>query len=121
MLYLLIAARRVPSNGDLEDTDPVVLRALDGWLSLDDALDELPTGIRDELCISALSQALDDIEKLHAQVRALLTVEQIQNLLDAAILTAKTVGEGKLEQLYISLVASNIASNADPRLLGKVE
>ena len=56
------------SNGDLEETDPVVLQALDGWLSLDDALDELPTGTRDELCISALTQALDDIEKLHAQV-----------------------------------------------------
>ena len=36
------------SNGDLEDTDPVVLRALVGWLSLDDALAELPTGARDE-------------------------------------------------------------------------
>ena len=24
------------SNGDLEETDPVVLQALDGWLSLDD-------------------------------------------------------------------------------------
>ena len=61
------------SNGDLEETDPVVLQALDGWLSLDDALDELPTGTRDELCISTLSQALDDIEKLHAQVCAPLT------------------------------------------------
>ena len=66
------------SDGDLEDTDPVVLRALDGWLSLDDALAELPTGARDELCISTLSQALDDIEKLHAQVRARLTVVQIR-------------------------------------------
>ena len=40
------------SNGDLEETDPVVLQALDGWLSLDDALEELPTGTRDELCRS---------------------------------------------------------------------
>ena len=55
------------SNGDLEETDPVVLQALDGWLSLDDALDELPTGTRDELFISTLSQALEDIEKLHAR------------------------------------------------------
>ena len=39
------------SNGDLEETDPVVLQALDGWLSLDDALDELPTGTRDELLL----------------------------------------------------------------------
>ena len=66
------------SNGDLEETDPVVLQALDGWLSLDDALDELPTGTRDELCISALSQALDDIDKLHAQVRARLNNRQIR-------------------------------------------
>ena len=82
------------SGGDLEETDPVVLQALDGWLGLDDALDELLTGTRDELCIGigALSQALEDIEKLHAQVRARLTVQQVQNLLDAAILTAKTAG-----------------------------
>ena len=45
------------SDGELEDTDPVVLQALDGWLSLDDALAELPTGTRDELCIEALVQA----------------------------------------------------------------
>ena len=38
------------SAGDLEETDPVVLSALDGWLNLDIALDELPTGTRDELC-----------------------------------------------------------------------
>ena len=47
----------VGSAGDLEETDPVVLSALDGWLNLDIALDELPTGTRDELCISTLSQA----------------------------------------------------------------
>ena len=76
------------SAGDLEETDPVVLSALDGWLNLDIALDELPTGTRDELCVQAFAQALEDIEKLHAQVRARLSVQQIQGLLDAAILTA---------------------------------
>ena len=54
------------SEGDLEETDPVVLSALDGWLNLDIALDELPTGTRDELCVQAFTQALEDIEKLHA-------------------------------------------------------
>ena len=39
------------SDGDLEETDPVVLQALDGWLSLDDALEGLPTGTRDELTL----------------------------------------------------------------------
>ena len=77
------------SAGNLEETDPVVLSALDGWLNLDIALDELPTGTRDELCVQAFTQALEDIEKLHAQVRARLSVQQIQGLLDAAILTAK--------------------------------
>ena len=64
------------SAGDLEETDPVVLSALalDGWLNLDIALDELPTGTRDELCVQAFTQALEDIEKLHAQVRARLSV-----------------------------------------------
>ena len=66
------------SAGDLEETDPVVLSALDGWLNLDIALDELPTGTRDELCVQAFTQALEDIEKLHAQVRARLSVQQIQ-------------------------------------------
>ena len=74
------------SAGDLEETDPVVLSALDGWLNLDIALDELPTGTRDELCVQAFTQALEDIEKLHAQVRARLSVQQIQGLLDAAAL-----------------------------------
>ena len=36
-------------------------------MNLDDTLDELPTGTRDELCISALSQALGDIEKLELE------------------------------------------------------
>ena len=107
------------SNADLEETDPVVLQALDGWLSLDDALDELPTGTRDELCISALTQALDDIEKLHAQVRAPLTVKQIQNLLDAAILTAKTVGEGELELARQAKLAEQ--SNMDAELALRAE
>ena len=83
------------SNGDLEETDPVVLQALDGWLSLDDALDELPTGTRDELCISTLSQALDDIEKLHAQVSAPLTVKQIQNLLEPREAATKALTRGR--------------------------
>ena len=70
-----------------------MLSALDGWLNLDDALDELPTGTRDELCVQAFTQALEDIEKLHAQVRARLSVQQIQGLLDAAILTATGIGD----------------------------
>ena len=107
------------SDGDLEDTDPVVLRALDGWLSLDDALAELPTGARDELCISALSQALDDIEKLSAQVRARLTVEQIQNLLDAAISTAKMVGDGELERARAAKLTEQ--SNMDVELALRAE
>ena len=69
------------SEGDLEETDPVVLSALDGWLNLDIALDELPTGTRDELCVQAFTQALEDIEKLHAQVRARLSVQH-QSVLD---------------------------------------
>ena len=56
------------SNGDLDETDPVVLHALDGWLSQDDALEGLPTGTRDELCITALTRALDDIEELCVRV-----------------------------------------------------
>ena len=43
-------------------------------------------------------QALEDIEKLHAQVRARLSVQQIQGLLDAAILTAKELGQGHLDR-----------------------
>ena len=46
----------VGSEGDQEETDPVVLSALDGWLNLDIALDELPTGTRDELCVQAFTQ-----------------------------------------------------------------
>ena len=44
MLYLLIAARRVATGIWKKPTPWLVLQALDGWLSLDDALDELPTG-----------------------------------------------------------------------------
>ena len=91
-----------------------MLQALDGWLSLDDSLDGLPTGTRDELCISTLSQALDDIEKQHAQVCAPLTVKQIQNLLDAAILTAKTVGEGELELARQAKLAEQSNMDAGP-------
>ena len=89
------------SAGDLEETDPVVLSALDGWLNLDIALDELPTGTRDELCVQAFTQALEDIEKLHAQVRARLSVQQIQGLLDAAILTARELGQGQLDRAMV--------------------
>ena len=92
------------SAGDLEETDPVVLSALDGWLNLDIALDELPTGTRDELCVQAFTQALEDIEKLHAQVRARLSVQQIQGLLDAAILTAKELGQGHLDSHGLQVV-----------------
>ena len=67
------------SAGGLESTDPNVLRALaDGYIGLDDALAELPTGTRDELCIRALTEALGDIEELHAKTRAPLTVAQIR-------------------------------------------
>ena len=52
-IYAVFADRSdAGSNGDLEETDPVVLHALGGWLSPDDALEELPTGTRDELCRS---------------------------------------------------------------------
>ena len=44
------------STGSLEPTDPIVLRALKGWMELDDALAGLPTGTRDELCIKARRQ-----------------------------------------------------------------
>ena len=39
------------STGSLELTDPIVLRALKGWMELDDALAGLPTGTRDELAL----------------------------------------------------------------------
>ena len=35
------------STGSLEPTDPIVLRALKGWMELDDALAGLPTGTRE--------------------------------------------------------------------------
>ena len=38
-------------------------------MNLDIALDELPTGTRDELCVQAFTQAREDIEKLHAAKR----------------------------------------------------
>ena len=82
------------SSGSLEPTDPIVLRALKGWMELDDALAGLPTGTRDELCIKALVQALDNIDALKLQYGMRLTVANIQGLLDAAILSAKVVGEG---------------------------
>ena len=52
-------------------------------------------------------------------MRALLTVEQIQNLLDAAILTAKTVGEGKLELARQAKLAEQ--SNMDAELALRAE
>ena len=61
------------STGSLEPTDPIVLRALKGWMELDDALAGLPTGTRDELCIKALVQALDNIDALKLQYGMRLT------------------------------------------------
>ena len=109
------------SNADLEETDPVVLQALDGWLSLDDALDELPTGTRDELCVQAFTQALEDIEKLHAQVRARLSVQQIQGLLDAAILTARELGQGHLDRAKQAALAQQSMEDSERALLAENE
>ena len=101
------------SEGDLEETDPVVLSALDGWLNLDIALDELPTGTRDGLCVQAFTQALEDIEKLHAQVRARLSVQQIQGLLDAAILTARELGQGHLDRAKQAALAQQSMEDSE--------
>ena len=109
------------SEGDLEEADPVVLSALDGWLNLDIALDELPTGTRDELCVQAFTQALEDIEKLHAQVRARLSVQQIQGLLDAAILTARELGQGHLDRAKQAALAQQSMEDSERALLAENE
>ena len=61
------------SAGDLEETDPVVLSALDGWLNLDIALDELPTGTRDELCFEAPQSSIHGRRYPQDQNAALVT------------------------------------------------
>ena len=98
-----------------------MLSALDGWLNLDIALDELPTGTRDELCVQAFTQALEDIEKLHAQVRARLSVQQIQGLLDAAILTARELGQGHLDRAKQAALAQQSMEDSERALLAENE
>ena len=50
------------SAGDLEETDPVVLSALDGWLNLDIALEELPTGTRGFFWAGCRCRRADSLE-----------------------------------------------------------